>query len=211
MGFDTIPCEHMKLREGSRYPSLWLPRFDVAYIEGQKALYGLESVYSILQKPPGSYLNHFEVIRTLIKRLNPERAAQERFVIEWVKRDMLNIAFGNSDNHGRNSAILKQNTGMWLAPIYDFAPMKADPEGVVRTTQWGSPFEEGGHYQWQLIAEALDDLISSDRLLAELAALARQLTGLRERLQQRGVPASILTMPAMGFDYLDQRIEGWQL
>ena len=112
---------------------------------------------------------------------------------------------------GRNSAILKQNTGMWLAPIYDFAPMKADPEGVVRTTQWGSPFEEGGYYQWQQIAEALEDLVPSDRLLAELAALARQLTGLKKRLQLRGVPASILTMPAMGFDYLDQRIEGWQL
>lgn len=100
---------------------------------------------------------------------------------------------------------------MWLAPIYDFAPMKADPEGVVRTTQWGSPFEEGGYYQWQQIAEALEDLVPSDRLLAELAALARQLTGLKKRLQLRGVPASILTMPAMGFDYLDQRIEGWQL
>jgi len=151
------------------------------------------------------------VIRTLIKRLNPDRCAQEAFVIEWVKRDMLNIVFGNSDNHGRNSAILKKNTGMWLAPIYDFAPMKADPEGVVRTTQWGSPFEEGGHYQWKLIADALSDLVPSDRLLAELASLTRLLTGLKERLIQRGVPESILTMPAMGFDYLDQRIEDWQL
>ncbi|CRH38977.1 type II toxin-antitoxin system HipA family toxin [Pantoea ananatis] len=211
MGFDTIPCEKMKLCEGSRYPSLWLPRFDVSYIAGEKVMYGLESVYSIMRKPPGSYLNHFEVISTLITHLNPDRRAQEAFVIEWVKRDMLNIAFGNSDNHGRNSAILKKDTGMWLAPIYDFAPMKADPEGVVRTTQWGAPFEEGGQYQWQKIAAALDDLVPSDRLLAELAVLARQLIGLKERLLQRGIPASILTMPALGFDYLDQRIEGWQL
>lgn len=211
MGFDTIPCEKMKLCEGSRYPSLWLPRFDVSYIAGEKVMYGLESVYSIMRKPPGSYLNHFEVISTLITHLNPDRRAQEAFVIEWVKRDMLNIAFGNSDNHGRNSAILKKHTGMWLAPIYDFAPMKADPEGVVRTTQWGAPFEEGGQYQWQKIAAALDDLVPSDRLLAELAVLARQLIGLKERLLQRGIPASILTMPALGFDYLDQRIEGWQL
>lgn len=211
MGFDTIPCEKMKLCEGSRYPSLWLPRFDVSYIAGEKVMYGLESVYSIMRKPPGSYLNHFEVISTLITHLNPDRRAQEAFVIEWVKRDMLNIAFGNSDNHGRNSAILKKDTGMWLAPIYDFAPMKADPEGVVRTTQWGAPFEEGGQYQWQQIAAALDDLVPSDRLLAELAVLARQLIGLKERLLQRGIPASILTMPALGFDYLDQRIEGWQL
>ncbi|MGK3141618.1 HipA domain-containing protein [Pantoea sp. C2G6] len=54
----------------------------------------------------------------------------------WHDAAQLNIQFGNSDNHGRNSAILKKDSGMWLAPIYDFAPMKADPEGVVRTTQW---------------------------------------------------------------------------
>lgn len=211
LGIDTINTQHMMLCEGERYPSLWLPRFDVDFSSGTKVLYGLESVYSIMQKAPGSYLNHFEVIRTLVDKLkfNPEHTAE--MVIEWVKRDMLNIAFGNSDNHGRNSAILKKPDGMWLAPVYDFAPMKADPEGIARTTQWGSPYEEGGHYQWQLIAQQLDDLVSQDVLLRELSELANKLKGLKSRLAMRGVPVSILEMPGIGFNYLGERIAGWQL
>ena len=35
------------------------------------------------------------------------------FVIEWVKRDILNIAFGNSDNHGRNTAFLRDDNNIW--------------------------------------------------------------------------------------------------
>ena len=39
------------------------------------------------------------------------------FVIEWVKRDILNIAFGNSDNHGRNTAFLRDENKIWLSPM----------------------------------------------------------------------------------------------
>lgn len=211
LGIETIDTKQMLLCEGERYPSLWLPRFDIAFIKGKKALYGLESVYSIMQKAPGSYLNHFEVIRCLVRTLPLNTEQKAALVIEWVKRDMLNIAFGNSDNHGRNSAILKKIDGMWLAPVYDFAPMKADPEGVVRTTQWGSPYEEGGHYQWHLIAQQLNDLVAADVLLQELSRLAKKLKGLKARLAARGVPPSILEMPGIGFNYLDERIAGWLL
>lgn len=211
LGAETIDTQQMLLCEGERYPSLWLPRFDVDFSSGQKVLYGLESIYSIMKKAPGSYLNHFEVLQALVEKLKLDAEQTAQLVIEWVKRDMLNIAFGNSDNHGRNSAILKKPTGMGLSPVYDFAPMKADPEGIVRTTQWGSPFEEGGHYQWQLIAQQLNDLAPHDVLLAELGTLAKKLKGLKARLAARGVPTSILEMPGIGFNYLDERIAGWQL
>lgn len=89
--------------------------------------------------------------------------------------------------------------------------MKADPEGVVRTTQWGSPYEEGGHYNWHLIAQRLNYLVSEKRLLEALRILAKKLTGLKVRLAQRGVPASILEMPGVGFNFLDERIAGWKL
>lgn len=211
LGINTISTRKMLLCEGERYPSLWLPRFDVDFVAGKKVLFGLESVYSIMEKPPGSYLNHFDVIRTLIDKLQLTGGERKRLVIEWVQRDMLNIAFGNSDNHGRNSAIIKKPDGMWLAPVYDFAPMKADPEGVVRTTQWGSPYEEGGHFQWHLIAAQLDELIPQHELLQAMKMLAESLRGLKTRLAARGVPASILEMPGIGFNFLDQRIAGWQL
>ena len=135
----------------------------------------------------------------------------EEFVCEWLRRDLLNIAFGNSDNHGRNTALLKKAGSIWLAPIYDFAPMKADPEGISRTTHWGQPYERGGEYQWQDIANNLQALCPSEKSMSALTALARQLVGLQQRLEIRGTPERILTMLSMGFQYLDQKLERWGL
>lgn len=211
MGIETIPVQGMRLEEGSRYPSLWLPRFDISFIDGKKQIAGLESVYALLGKAPGSYLTHFAVINALTRLLSGSRVDVQTLVIEWVKRDMLNIVFGNSDNHGRNSALIKNADDIRLSPVYDFAPMKADPEGIARTIQWGSPFEEGGQYQWQRIAEALEELVPAEQLLSELSSLVGKLRGLRDRLQARGVPASIMKMPGIGFDYLEQRLDTWGL
>lgn len=35
LGFDTIDTTRMRLEEGKRYPSLWLPRFDIVQREGK--------------------------------------------------------------------------------------------------------------------------------------------------------------------------------
>lgn len=219
LGIDTIDTQGMRLVEGQRFPSLWLPRFDVTFRQGSRILYGLESLYALLDRPAGSYLNHFAVIRALIEQLSRQYRVRtlgetfepERLVIEWVKRDLLNVAFGNSDNHGRNSALIKRPAGISLAPVYDFAPMKADPEGVTRSITWGSPFEEGGHYDWAAIAEALGDLVPPETLLSELRGLGKRLVGLEARLAARGVPDRILSLPTMGFDHLDAKLHDWGL
>lgn len=219
LGFETVDTQRLRLIEGSQYPSLWIPRFDVDFIDGRRTLYGMESLYALLEKPPGAFLNHFEVIRTLVDMLGSQYRISEldaefdteALVIELVKRDLLNVAFGNSDNHGRNTALIKRPQGIWLSPIYDFAPMKADPEGIPRSTQWGSPYEEGGRFDWPAIAHQLADLVPPETLLGELRFLANKLTGLKQRLQARGVPSSILEMPTMGFDYLDDKLRRWGL
>ncbi|UYG01938.1 HipA domain-containing protein [Halomonas sp. LR3S48] len=219
LGIDTIDTGAMQLIEGERYPSLWLPRFDISMHENGQARFGLESIYAIFGAAPGAHLNHFQVIRGLVERLERQnRVTQGKqpfdtaaFVSEWVKRDLLNVAFGNSDNHGRNAALLKRPEGIWHAPVYDFAPMKADPEGVTRTTRWGSPFEEGGEFDWQAIAEQLNDLAPAPQLMQELRTLAGQLVGLQERLRERGVPERILTMPAVGLNTLEDRLKRWSL
>jgi serine/threonine-protein kinase HipA len=219
LGIDTIDTDAMELIEGERYPSLWLPRFDIAMREEGQIRYGLESIYAIFGAKPGSYLNHFQVVRGLVERLERQhrvthgnqRFDTAAFVSEWVKRDLLNVAFGNSDNHGRNAALLKRPEGIWHSPVYDFAPMKADPEGVTRSTRWGSPFEEGGEFNWPAIAKALDDLVPASRLMQELHALAARLCGLQQRLEERGVPKRILTLPAVGLGTLEQRLERWGL
>ncbi|MBS9402483.1 type II toxin-antitoxin system HipA family toxin [Halomonas sp. TRM85114] len=218
LGVDTIDTESMQLVEGERYPSLWLPRFAMQYRNGAWQRYGLESVYSLMEAAPGSFLKHGVTLRRLVDLLQGQYRVTEQiafdseaFVIEWVKRDLLNIAFGNSDNHGRNTALLKRAEGVWLSPVFDFAPMKADPEGVTRTMQWGTPLEVGGEFDWLGIADSLADLVAPERLMAALTELALALEGLGERLESRGVPTRILGMPAVGLNSLNARLQRWGL
>ncbi|WP_290793444.1 HipA domain-containing protein [Halomonas sp.] len=219
LGVDTIDTRGMQLIEGDRYPSLWLPRFDMQYLDGIWVRYGLESVYSLLGAAPGSFLRHGETLRRLVTLLEAQYRVREQgacfdtqeFVLEWVKRDLLNVAFGNSDNHGRNTALLKRPEGVWLSPVYDFAPMKADPEGVTRTTQWGAPLEVGGEFDWRAIADSLADLVEPERLMTELQTLGVALEGLEKRLAARGVPARILEMPAVGLRSLNDRLRRWEV
>lgn len=48
---------------------------------------------------------------------------------------------------------------IWLAPIYDFARMRADPEGIIHSTTWSCkgelPQEFAGEYRFDLIAELI--------------------------------------------------------
>lgn len=213
MGVDTIDVNKLRLVEGSQYPSLWIPRFDVKYDTGKIQRLGLESVYSIMQKGAGSYLNQFDVIQQIcmVMREIDTRIDVPAIVAEWVRRDLLNVVFGNSDNHGRNSAILKNAHTIGLAPVYDFAPMKADPEGVTRSSKWGVPFEEGGNFRWIDIAKALSALASPEQTVEQLKSQAQQLRGLHERLRERGVSDRLLNMPTFGFQTLDNRLKKWGL
>ncbi len=136
------------------------------------------------------------------------------FVIEWVKRDILNIAFGNSDNHGRNTAFLRDDNNIWLSPIYDFAPMKADTEGIAQSMIWqnaNGQLELGGDYDFAMICDSLADIIEPNVVLNKLKHVAEQLTDLPVRLQQRGVSEKILNHPAIGFTYLPKRLKNWGL
>ncbi len=164
-------------------------------------------------------LDHETTIRTLIEKITESNMVKHQgyrfdtqaFVIEWVKRDLLNILFGNSDNHGRNTSFLKGDGVIKLAPIYDFAPMKADPAGIPRTTKWKAPLEVGGTYDFVGIADTLSDLVPKEMLLKELAITASKCVGLKQRLALRGVPEQILEMPAVGLNYLSEKLTKWGL
>ena len=84
-GFDAVAGS--ELIESEFGPSLWMPRFDRR--AGQ--CHGVESIYSIMQRPPGSHLNHEACIEALSKHLNPATV-----VCQWLNRDLLNLAFGNN-------------------------------------------------------------------------------------------------------------------
>jgi serine/threonine-protein kinase HipA len=223
MEFNTIAIDRMKLIESSRGPSLWLPRFDTYCVDGVMNLSGMESVYAILEEPPAKSLLHGDVIRRLIAAFKKDDFygttqtfldkpnGQAEFVIEWVRRDLLNIIFGNSDNHGRNTAFIKRNNQIMLAPIYDFAPMKADPELVTRSLTWGEGMERGGEYDYNAIAEHLSDLLPPQQLLACLNETALNLCDLKQRLERRGVPDSILEYASIGYAAIPEKLSRWGL
>lgn len=219
LGFDTIATQNMRLIEGEHYPSLWLPRFDVVVDEqGVTKRYAMQSVYGILNKTAGSDLKHGQTIRCLLEIIKSSQVGQsfdqQNFVIEWVTRDLLNIVFGNSDNHGRNTAFLIDESHIQLAPTFDFAPMRADSQAITRTTKWQNDhviLEKGGNYHFVNICQSLEDIIDPQMLLHELQMTAEKLLDLPKRLKQRGVSDNILKHPNIGFDYLPTRLKDWGL
>lgn len=56
---------------------------------------------------------------------------------EFIKRDILNIAMRNTDNHARNTAVQRLPNGtVQLTPVFDFAPMYMDREFITRSCKW---------------------------------------------------------------------------
>jgi serine/threonine-protein kinase HipA len=76
--------------------------------------------------------------------------------IEFIKRDVLNLAMRNTDNHARNTAIQRTVDGrIALTPLFDFAPMFKDPEVVARSCLWRD--KQGVRQDgWAQIIENLD-------------------------------------------------------
>ena len=56
---------------------------------------------------------------------------------EFIKRDILNMAMRNTDNHARNTAVQRLPNGTaQLTPVFDFAPMYMDREFITRSCKW---------------------------------------------------------------------------
>jgi serine/threonine-protein kinase HipA len=131
--------------------ALFIERFD-RHVESDRVIrYGLESVSSLCNWSAfGPGISHNEVCRALLQLLpNPQQD-----IIEYLRRDVLNIALGNVDNHGRNTAVLKTLSGMSLSPLFDFAPMFIDPEGIPRAMRWDQE-RAMGLPDWGAIADEI--------------------------------------------------------
>lgn len=210
LGVNTIATVDMQLIESESGPSLWLPRFDIVERNNARVCLGVESVYSLMDVASGG-LRHQAVFNRLCEVLlyhEPEQRSE--FALEYLWRDLLNIAFSNTDNHGRNMAIIKDGELKRLAPVYDFAPMKFDPEVVTRSTTWGLPLEKGGEFDWPAIIASLENIHHQD-VLDALKEKATCLQGLYQRLEKRGVPVRILHAPTAIYKNLDTKLAQWGL
>ncbi|MCP1626948.1 type II toxin-antitoxin system HipA family toxin [Pseudomonas nitroreducens] len=206
LGIETAYTDDMRLEEGPE-PSLWMRRFDRNATAGQVLRHPVESIYSIMGVTvPGTRLDHVSVLDSLAELwLAAGQAAQiPKLVFEYVRRDLINVVLGNSDNHGRNTSVIRAPV-LRLAPIYDLAPMVMDEEGISRSTRWSQPIERGGVIDWRQVCTAVSRWISADEAFEQLREEAHRLMSLPDLLAEVGLPASVSNHPAIGLVKMAQR------
>lgn len=213
LGVNTVASAELALEEASK-PSLWMKRFDRVVSDKGVERLAVESVYSLAGVlEPGSRMDHLEVLGMLVQLWKDagQKAQLPDLVAEYLRRDLINKILGNSDNHGRNTAVIRGASALSLAPIYDLAPMVMDAEGVTRTTKWPAGLERAGEVDWQAVCEAVTPLVPGEDVLARLRADARPLLALPDLLAERGLPDSVMNHPAIALRNLEQQMKGWKL
>lgn len=196
---------------GIRKPSLWLQRFDVC---GAKR-FGIESLYAMQGiTEPGQTARHTAYLASLSRywRAYGQQNAVS-MVLDYLRRDLLNVVLGNTDNHGRNTAILKSMDQLTLAPVYDLAPMCMDAEGITRTSRWGN-LELGGRFDWQQIcaAAARQTGLDAEQLWDGMRTFAREdLIQIPDLARDYQLPAVVFNHPRIQLGALAERLQNWGL
>lgn len=213
LGVETVATDEMALEEGVK-PSLWMHRFDRKVTHQGVVRLAVESIYSLAGVTlPSSRMDHGEVLRGLVKLWAQAGQANESeaLIADYLRRDLINKILGNSDNHGRNIAVIRADDTVRLAPIYDLAPMVLDAEGVTRTTKWATNIERAGDIDWQAACDSLADLITPQAAFERLREDASRLIALPDLLSAYGLPDAVMNHPAIALGQLEKRLKAWQL
>lgn len=166
---------------------LFIPRFDRPVAAGYVARPGMESLCSLAGVSDCGVAIEKETLAAAVTRVTTQPA---RELEELLLRDILDVALGNTDNHARNTAVLKQDGQVALTPLYDFAPMVLDPQGIARVCRWHAEAE--GYPRWAEVAEALDPLgLDAARTKARLHELGSAIAELPVMLADEGTPARV--------------------
>lgn len=107
-------------------------------------------------------------------------------ILEYLQRDIANVALGNKDNHSRNTAIQRYADGrIALTPLFDFAPMWLHPDSIARTTRWEQD-DKGGSPNWASVLQQIYTVTGIDpsALQAELVNLLPKYRQLIHYMQQ---------------------------
>jgi serine/threonine-protein kinase HipA len=173
---------HVHARPRLGKDCLLVPRFDRergGVRDGQESLVSASGIAGF-----GHQATHEDYIAT-IARTSSDVAAD---ISEYVARDLVNLAFGNPDNHGRNAALSRPSQGgVRLSPLFDFAPMSSAGQAIRRSTNWACTRGRGSDHDpdWSVVVEAacaaghVDEAPIMERLLGvaeSIPALARKVT-----------------------------------
>ncbi|MEA3465320.1 MAG: HipA domain-containing protein [Thermodesulfobacteriota bacterium] len=176
-----------------RDDALFIPRFDREVTRNGLARYGLESLASISNVCEfGKRMSHNRSCQMIMKYTTDPITELK----EYILRDVLNVCLRNTDNHGRNTAFIKTPDGEFrLSPLFDFAPMFLDPEGIARASLWDSDGEtEIGVPEWGQVATDLGSELKIDliEMRSWLANLEERVTQLPDTMQKCGVNVEII-------------------
>ncbi|WP_256666173.1 MULTISPECIES: HipA domain-containing protein [unclassified Pseudomonas] len=213
LGIETVAAQGLALEEASK-PSLWMHRFDRAVgVQGVER-FAVESIYSAAGvTAPGSSMDHVKVVHLLVDlwKAAGQDGQVADLVADYLRRDLLNKILGNSDNHGRNTSIIRGQDSLRLAPIYDLAPMVMDDEGITRTMKWPGLLEVAGDINWRGVCEALSQVVEPIQAFERLRQDAEVLRALPDILVASGLPQVTWSHPRIALRDLDQRLTDWGL
>lgn len=149
---------------------LLIPRFDRIKAEGSWSARGQESIVSGMGVSAFAHMESHENYLSMIVSASTKPLQD---IMEYLKRDILNLCFGNDDNHGRNTALVKNTDGsVRLSPLFDFAPMKLAGQAIARSSKWAVMRDGGNDFRpdWSQVVSAL--ALSDDHGAAMATGLA---------------------------------------
>lgn len=167
--------------------TLFVPRFDRVISEGKIIRYGQESLYSLAGVSEFGKAVANDIFCEVIAKY---ASHPQEEVTEFICRDILNVAMGNTDNHGRNTAMqyLPDGTSK-LSPLFDFAPMILDDSGISRVCRWENA-DNGGNPDWsQVVSDvvALNVEVNEEALRQALRLFLVNVKILPEVIKKCGV------------------------
>jgi len=169
--------------------NLFIPRFDRVVLPGGKVgRLGMESLCSLAGIAEfGVPVPHNTLCDSIM--LYCTEARQD--LLEYIKRDIANVVMGNKDNHARNTAVIRRQDGsVKLAPVFDFAPMYLDPEGIARVCRWEGEVEQAGNPDWGKVLDLYQDYL--DEAKSALRLFGKKIERLPDIMKQLGVDDEII-------------------
>ena len=169
---------------------LFVRRFDRVIHQGQLMRLHQESLASLVGQR-GFGISHTQ--QSLLHGMRAVVADPLLDTIEFIKRDVLNLAMRNTDNHARNTAVQRLPDGrIQLTPVFDFAPMFKDPEIVPRSCHWRNA-QGVRQTDWREIIGGLDLPVKEREQIAQaLHGFAATVARLETVARDCGVEEAIL-------------------
>jgi len=177
---------------------LFIPRFDRRTQDGGVLRFHQESAASIAGLAGfGIQANQFQLLAAIRNVVDAPLAD----TIEFIRRDVLNLAMRNPDNHARNTAVHTVDGITRITPLFDFAPMYLDPDGIVRAARWYHLDTHKELQRWEdILAHLALPAPEHQQLVEALISFGEQLTGLADCMREVGVDADIVDFVVPGID-----------